>query len=95
MTPRVTVAVDISDLERVVWEFYYYVYEGAVLDAWEHQTRKTKRHKFRASQWGKTAWERGSRDERFDRIPRPDVPDDVKAEALRKFRESVCMNEGE
>lgn len=89
MKDTVKVVVDISDLERVVWEFHYRINHGAWLDRWRHETRKTKRHKFRAYQFNKTEWVR--MDRRDNLIPRPDVPDYVEKEALRLFRQTVCI----
>ena len=96
MQRRIEIIEDHSDLYRTVWVFSYpdrFYFCGAILNEWRDETRKTKRHKFRASQLEKTAWHHLFEWE--NRIPRPDVPERIKALALERFAASLRFADGE
>lgn len=83
-----------SDLEREVWRFW--IREShrnkidLVLDEWAAQSRETKRHKWRHTQY---RWSRISTDWKSSGKP-PTVPADVAAEALELARSRVAFSPG-
>lgn len=89
MRERVEVVESISDLERIVWTFWYRPGLGAMLDYWRHERRTSRRHKFVSTRFDGTTWSRLR--PRDNRVSRPVVSPAIAAEALRLFRESVCF----
>jgi hypothetical protein len=92
MTEFVEIITDVTDLERKRWRFVR-LGHGIVLDEYRHERRKTKRHKFASHHYDGTVWTRLS--QRNNRIPRPSLPDDVKAAAIQGFAALIKMADGE
>jgi hypothetical protein len=77
---------NIDSLSRQVWRFGITSYSGSLnvyLDNWSHQSRESKRHSWKCSQYSRTMWDRIST--RENRIPKPIPPDDVVQEAIAAF----------
>lgn len=89
---RVEVVRDAEDLRRKVWTFWLDEHLRMHLDAYDVQTRPTKRHKWRNDE--AVSWRRLRHDRYHARGPRPErVPAEVAAEAIGAFRSSVVEAE--
>jgi hypothetical protein len=88
MIPRVDYEIA-TDHSREEWR-YWLDERGMmlVLDSYKMQVRPTKRHGWRSVRW----WERLARKgtKQMDRADVP-TPAEVRAEVLRKFRESITI----
>lgn len=82
MREYVTIQQKINKLERISWTFYY-GHDGAVLDEWRHEKRDSARHSYRSGQFEKTRWVRLFT--RENRIEKPEVPQDIKEQALAAY----------
>lgn len=81
-----------SPLHRTVWRFGINYRFEIWLNHWRDERRETECGKFRFSQDEGTAWFIASSN---NRIPRPDIPLDIRAEALAGFGAKIRFAEGE
>lgn len=98
MKDRVEVVEIVSDLEQIVWRFLFihsFSKSRFVLTDWFHETRETKRHKFRSHQSQKTRWTYCASNRRYNAIPMPKIPDHIAAEARRLFADSIVISKDE
>lgn len=97
MNRRIEIAQNISDIERKLWTFwYFYDRGGIVLDRYQHQVRRTKRHKFRLKDGvAGSAWGRLADDFRWGLKERPSIPPSIAKEAIEEFRASIRFADGE